>query len=81
MSDVQERKFGGCTLRILRDECIGTGACVTAVPQVLELDDRQSVTFVPQPSDPGAEPLADACRACPVDALELMDEKGPKLAP
>jgi len=70
---VLERKVSGWTVRIDRDECIGTGACVKLAPEVFELDDRQVVTFVPEPEDIEAERLVDACESCPVYALEALE--------
>lgn len=81
MSDIREKKIGDVTLRILRDECIGTVACRNAVPEVLELDDHQIIDFVDDPKDPGRDALAEACTVCPVDALELLDASGTKVAP
>ncbi len=81
MSEIREREIGKVTLRILRDECIGTVACRNVVPEVLELDDTQVIDFVSDPQDPGQAKLAEACSVCPVDALELVDETGAKVAP
>lgn len=81
MSEIREKKIGNVTLRILRDECIGTVACRNVVPEVLDLDDMQIIDFVADPRDPGQARLAEACSVCPVDALELVDETGAKLAP
>lgn len=69
----EETTIAGRTVRILRDGCIGTGACVKAAPEVFALDDRQVATFVPGAEDAeiDAERLEDACRSCPVFALEI----------
>lgn len=77
MSDerVEERTIAGRRVRILRDSCIGTGACVKEAPEVFELDDRQVVTFTANAGQAPIEPerLVDACRSCPVYALEVEE--------
>ena len=81
MSEILERNVGGVSVRVHRDGCISTGACVKAAPEVFVLDSRQVVTF----TEPGAEierdRLVDACQFCPVGALEAFDEDGEQLAP
>ena len=81
MSEAPERKIGGVTVRILRDGCISTGACVKAAPEVFVLDSRQVVTFVEPAAEIEPDRLIDACQFCPVDALEAFDEEGEQLAP
>lgn len=81
MSEIREKKIGNVTLRILRDECIGTVACRNVAPEVLDLDDQQIIDFVDDPEDVGQAKLAEACSVCPVDALELLDDTGAKVAP
>lgn len=71
-----EKRVAGLTVRIDRDSCIGTGACVKAAPELFVLDDRQVVTFVPTPdAEPEIDPerVRDACAACPVFALEAVE--------
>jgi ferredoxin len=76
---VEERTVAGRRVRILRDSCIGTGACVKEAPEVFVLDDRQVVTFTEDAGQgPGQAPietdrLEDAVRSCPVFALEIAD--------
>jgi ferredoxin len=81
MSEVTERKIGGITVRIHRDGCISTGACVKAAPEALRLDSRQLVTFVEPLAEIGRDRMIDACQFCPVGALEALDEDGEQLAP
>jgi ferredoxin len=69
---VLEKRVAGLTVRIDRDSCIGTGACVKAAPEVFELDDRQVVTFTEGMPETDAERVRDACAACPVFALEAV---------
>lgn len=81
MSEPVERKIGDLTVRLHRDSCIGTGACVKAAPEVFRLDSRQAVSFTEEPREIDAERLVDACQYCPVDALEAIGPDGEKLAP
>jgi len=82
MSEARERRFGELTLRILRDQCIGTGACSKVAPEVLVFDDQQIIDFVEDaPADVASERLYEACEVCPVEALELLDASGERFAP
>jgi len=67
-----EKRIAGLTVRIDRDGCIGTGACVKAAPEVFVLDDRQIVTFVEGEPEIEPERVEDACGACPVFALTIV---------
>lgn len=81
MSNFQEKKISGLTVKIDRDTCIGTGSCSTIAPEVFELDDRQIITFTQDSPDIDRERLVEACQVCPVEALFAIDEKGEQLAP
>ena len=82
MSEIREQKFGDVTLRILRDQCIGTGACSKVVPEVLAFDGQHIIAFTEEPPETvERERLYEACEVCPVDALELVDESGDAVAP
>lgn len=82
MSEVREQTFGNLTLRILRDRCIGTGACSKVVPEVLDFDDQQIIAFTDDaPETVERERLYEACEVCPVEALELVDDAGRAVAP
>ncbi len=76
-----ERRIGEVKVRIHRDSCIGTGACVNAAPEVFRLDSRQTVSFTEPPAEIDRQRLVDACQYCPVDALEAIGPDGEKLAP
>lgn len=71
--DALEKRVAGITVRIDRGSCIGTGACVKAAPEVFVLDDRQIVTFTEGTPEIQAGRVVDACRACPVFALEVAE--------
>ena len=81
MSEVPERQVGAVKVRLHRDGCISTGACVKAAPEVFRLDSRQLVSFVEPAVEIDEDRLVDACQFCPVGALEAFDEKGEQLAP
>ena len=81
MNETLEKKIGDLTVRLHRDGCISTGACVKAAPEVLRLDSRQLVTFAEPVAEIDRDRLIDACQLCPVGALEARDERGEQLAP
>lgn len=82
MSEVRQQTFGNVTLRILRDQCIGTGACSKVVPEVLVFDGQQIIAFTEDPPETvERERLHEACEVCPVEALQLVDDAGDVLAP
>ncbi len=81
MGETPEKKIGDVTVRLHRDTCISTGACVKAAPEVLRLDSRQLVTFTEPVGEIERDRLVDACQFCPVGALEAFDEHGERLAP
>ncbi len=82
MSDLEERKIGEFTLRILRTSCISSGSCTRVTPELLEFDDQQIVTF--RDDAPGTldrERVIEACEVCPVEALVVLDADGTQLVP
>jgi ferredoxin len=72
---VEERTVAGRLVRVLRDSCIGTGACVKEAPEVFVLDDRQVATFTEGAGEAPVDPdrLEEAVRSCPVFALEIEE--------
>ncbi|GAA1390793.1 hypothetical protein GCM10009613_32110 [Pseudonocardia kongjuensis] len=57
--------------------CAGSGACARAAPTVFGLDDRGWVELLD--SHPGPEraaALLEARDACPLAAIEVLDEHG-----
>jgi ferredoxin len=60
-------------IKIDRSLCTGYAECVGLAPEVFQLDaDHVSVVVDPEGSD--EELILDAARACPVDAITLIDE-------
>lgn len=81
MADVEERRIGELTVRIDRLLCVGFGDCIEAAPAAFVFDDEGIATFLDgaDAADPSA--VVEACRACPVDALEVYDPEGRRLHP
>jgi len=81
MAHTQERRISGLTILIDRTVCIGSGNCVRLAPEVFELDETGLIAF--RDGVPEIEPkrLVEACRVCPVDALQAVDAGGRQLAP
>lgn len=80
MEDSESRRFGDLTVRIDRLICVGFGDCIEEAPGVFEFDDEGIATFRGGP-DAARDHILEACRACPVDALEVFDQDGSKLHP
>lgn len=79
VSNALKKTFSGLQLCIDRDTCIGTGSCTHVAPEVFELDDQQKIRFINEPSHIEPKRLVEACEVCPVDALDIFDEKGNSL--
>jgi len=76
MDDFIESKIGDLTVRINRDQCIGSGNCIKLCPQALDIDEEDVVCVKPAPSEFAAAQLVEACSVCPVDALCVIDATG-----
>ncbi len=80
MRSIDTRTVGDLTLRIDRTLCVGFGDCVDAAPEAFELDGENVAAFR-RPEDAARERLLAACRACPVDALVVLDVRGQQIVP
>lgn len=60
-------------IRIDRSLCSGYGECVGIAPEVFQLG-GDNVSLVRDPEGTDDEMILDAARACPVDAITLIDE-------
>ena len=60
-------------IRIDRSLCTGYGECIGIAPEGFALGDDR-VSFVLDPEGNDDELILDAARACPVDAITLIDE-------
>jgi ferredoxin len=60
-------------IRIDRSLCSGYGECVGIAPEVFQLG-KDNVSLVVDPEGTDDEMILDAARACPVDAITLIDK-------
>ena len=60
-------------ITIDRSLCSGYGECVGIAPEVFQLG-KDHVSLVVDPEGTDDELILDAARACPVDAITLIDE-------
>jgi ferredoxin len=68
------------SIRIDRTICAGHEECVNLAPEVFRLDDEGLCVAV-DPEGGDDEAVLDAARACPVDAITLIDEYGDQVWP
>ncbi|MDT8370042.1 MAG: ferredoxin [Longimicrobiales bacterium] len=79
--DDETREIAGLTIRIDRLLCVGFEDCIEADTTLFELDDEGIATFHAETDSVDAERILKACRACPVDALEVTDASGRQVVP
>ncbi len=79
--DSQEREVAGVTIRIDRLLCVGFETCIEVAPDLFELDDEGIAVFRADTSGTPHEDVLGSCKACPVDALEVLDASGTQLVP
>lgn len=63
-----------------RELCESNAECVSLAPTVFELDDDEFCVVV-NPEGAKSKRILDAARACPVDAITLIDEGGEQVWP
>jgi ferredoxin len=56
-----------------RDRCMGSGLCVMYAPGTFEHDEQAKATVVDPAGDP-IDAIRTAVEACPVRALQLLDD-------
>lgn len=81
MSEIEERTVGDLTVRIDRLLCVGFGDCIELAPHAFEFDDEGIATLKGDAADGRREELLEACAACPVDALVVLDGQGRQVVP
>jgi ferredoxin len=81
MPNIDERTIGGLRVQIDRDLCVGFGDCVTASPETFELDDDGIAIFREVDEVASRERVIEACDACPVDAITVIDADGVRIVP
>ena len=73
MNGPEDRRIvHGLEVRIDRDLCVGFEDCLTAAPGAFALDD-EGVAVFDHPAEVTRQSLIDACAACPVDAITVLD--------
>ncbi|MCE5200310.1 MAG: ferredoxin [Armatimonadota bacterium] len=70
------------TYRIVVDrvKCQGIGACVSAAPDVFEID-REGKAVVINMEGSDDDTILEAAEACPLEAIMLYDEEGEQVYP
>jgi ferredoxin len=68
------------TIKIDRELCRGYGDCVNLAPEVFA-HDSDDISVVVDPEAAADELILDSARACPVDAITLIDEHGDQVWP
>ena len=63
-----------------RETCESNAECVSLAPTVFELDD-EDFCIVLDPEGAKDKRILDAARACPTDAITLIDEEGEQVWP
>jgi len=62
-----------------REKCQGISACVSAAPDVFEIDSEGKAVVI---STDGADDVVlEAAESCPLDAIILYDENGEQVYP
>ena len=81
MKEIEERTVGDLTIRIDRLLCVGFGDCIELAPDAFEFDGEGIATVKEGAGDSARERLLEACEACPVDALVVLDARGRQMVP
>jgi len=68
------------TISVNRDLCASNAECVSLAPEVFELDDEELCVVV-DPEGAKDKRILTAAKACPVDAITLVDESGEQVWP
>lgn len=76
----EKRRIHGRLVCIDRTLCVGFEDCVTGAPGAFKLDDEGIATF-DEPDSVRPESLLEACSACPVDAIRVLDAEGRQIVP
>lgn len=80
MGERETRRVGDLTVEIDRTLCVGFADCITTAPEAFELD-AEGIAVFKRPEEVPRWRLLEACAACPVDALTVLDEHGRRLVP
>jgi ferredoxin len=63
-----------------REKCQGIGACVSAAPDVFEID-KEGKAIVIDAEGADGETIVAAAEACPLEAITVFDEEGEQVYP
>jgi ferredoxin len=66
----------GYTVKIDREACIGSGACVSDSPKAFAFDEENIAVVQPGVKELSDDRLLMVARACPVTAILVYDEDG-----
>lgn len=67
-------------ITVNRELCASNAECVSLAPEVFGLDDEE-ICVVTDPEGAKDKRVLLAARACPVDAITLVDERGEQVWP
>lgn len=70
----------GYRIVVNRERCESNAECVSLAPSVFELDDDELCVVI-NPEGAKGKKILDAARACPTDAITLIDENGEQIWP
>ena len=82
VSNIDEQRVNGLTVKIDRDLCVGFGDCIDLAETVFEFDE-ENIAVIKEEIDIKVfdeESFLEACRACPVDAITVLDGNGEQVA-
>jgi len=79
--DFAERKLGELTVRIDRSLCIASASCMVVAPDLFEFGEDNICTYAEEADGVERDTVIEACEACPVDALIVIDSAGKQLVP
>jgi ferredoxin len=79
--DLTERTIGDLRVRIDRSLCVGFAQCIDESELAFTMPDEDDVVSFNRPEKETRERLLQACRACPVEALLVLDAEGNQVVP
>ena len=73
-------------IKVLRDVCVGTTACVDLAPEAYELDNQGIVKIkdgfdLKKATEEAKKKALEGAKACPVKALTVFDDAGKQIWP
>lgn len=67
-------------IKVDKKKCISAQSCLVFAPRTFEID-KTGKAVVKDPTGNTEEEILQAAESCPVDAIELFDDRGNKLYP